>query len=94
MLERPDCSRSRPHPANNGILSELPLQGLRSTQSCCTLCNEFGFDPQLNVAIVLLVLRLWFRSWFRVQVSGIENLPKTGAALVVANHAGVLPLDG
>ena len=56
--------------------------------------DEFGFDPQLNEAIVLPVLRLWFRSWFRVQVSGIENLPQTGAALVVANHAGVLPLDG
>lgn len=56
--------------------------------------DEFGFDPQLNEVIVLPVLRLWFRSWFRVQVSGIENLPQTGAALVVANHAGVLPLDG
>ena len=33
-------------------------------------------------------------SWFRVEVSGIENLPETGAALVVANHAGVLPFDG
>jgi 1-acyl-sn-glycerol-3-phosphate acyltransferase len=29
-----------------------------------------------------------------VKVSGIENLPDSGAALVVANHAGVLPFDG
>ncbi|GAB3235308.1 lysophospholipid acyltransferase family protein [Mycolicibacterium hippocampi] len=56
--------------------------------------DEFGFDPHLNDAIVLPLLRVFFNSWFRVEVSGIENLPESGAALVVANHAGVLPFDG
>lgn len=56
--------------------------------------DEFGFDPHFNNAIVLPLLRFFFKSWFRVEVSGIENLPETGAALVVANHAGVLPFDG
>lgn len=40
------------------------------------------------------MLRLLYNNWFRVEVTGIENLPRTGAALVVANHAGVLPIDG
>jgi 1-acyl-sn-glycerol-3-phosphate acyltransferase len=56
--------------------------------------DEFGFDPHLNDAIFLPLLRVFFKQWFRVEVSGIENLPETGAALVVANHAGVLPFDG
>jgi 1-acyl-sn-glycerol-3-phosphate acyltransferase len=56
--------------------------------------DEFGFDAHLNDAVVLPVLRGLYRSWFRVEVSGIENLPLDGAALVVANHAGVLPFDG
>jgi len=56
--------------------------------------DEFGFDPHLNDAIFLPLLRVFFNSWFRVEVSGIENLPRNGAALVVANHAGVLPFDG
>lgn len=56
--------------------------------------DEFGFDPHLNNSIFLPILRVLFRSWFRVEVSGIENLPESGAALVVANHAGVLPFDG
>ena len=56
--------------------------------------DEFGFDPHLDDAIFLPLLRGLFRHWFRVEVSGIENLPETGPALVVANHAGVLPLDG
>jgi 1-acyl-sn-glycerol-3-phosphate acyltransferase len=56
--------------------------------------DEFGFDQHLNNSVFLPLLRVFFNSWFRVEVSGIENLPKTGAALVVANHAGVLPIDG
>jgi 1-acyl-sn-glycerol-3-phosphate acyltransferase len=56
--------------------------------------DEFGFDTHLNDAIFLPLLRVFFNSWFRVEVSGIENLPESGAALVVANHAGVLPFDG
>jgi 1-acyl-sn-glycerol-3-phosphate acyltransferase len=56
--------------------------------------DEFGFDSDLNRAVFLPILRVLFNSWFRVEVSGIENLPTEGAALVVANHAGVLPFDG
>ncbi|BDX34480.1 acyltransferase [Mycobacterium antarcticum] len=56
--------------------------------------DEFGFDKHLNEAVFLPLLRGLFRNWFRVEVSGIEHLPESGAALIVANHAGVLPLDG
>ncbi|ORW21145.1 hypothetical protein AWC18_09610 [Mycolicibacter nonchromogenicus] len=55
--------------------------------------DEFGFDPHFNEAVVLPLLRVFFKDWFRVEVSGIENLPLDGPALVVANHAGVLPMD-
>ena len=55
--------------------------------------DEFGFDPHFNEAVVLPFLRFFFDEWFRVEVSGIENLPTDGPALVVANHAGVLPVD-
>jgi 1-acyl-sn-glycerol-3-phosphate acyltransferase len=58
------------------------------------IVDEFGFDQHLNNAVFLPLLRFFFNSWFRVEVSGIENLPETGAGLVVANHAGVLPWDG
>ncbi|MBJ7400199.1 lysophospholipid acyltransferase family protein [Mycolicibacterium sp.] len=56
--------------------------------------DEFGFDPQYNDAVVLPALRFFYDRWFRVEVSGIENLPDTGAGLIVANHAGTLPFDG
>lgn len=35
-----------------------------------------------------------YRSWFRVEWEGMENLPREGGAMVVSNHAGILPLDG
>ncbi|MBK7972416.1 MAG: acyltransferase family protein [Deltaproteobacteria bacterium] len=35
-----------------------------------------------------------YESYWRVETSGLEQVPATGPALVVANHAGLLPYDG
>jgi 1-acyl-sn-glycerol-3-phosphate acyltransferase len=55
--------------------------------------DEFGFDPEFTTTIVLPALRQVARTWFRVEVQGAENIPTDGAALLVANHAGTLPID-
>ena len=34
-----------------------------------------------------------YRTWFRVEWQGLEHLPTTGGALLVANHAGAVPMD-
>ena len=31
--------------------------------------------------------------WFRVEWEGFDKIPRTGGALMVANHAGAIPLD-
>ncbi|MBO0825849.1 MAG: 1-acyl-sn-glycerol-3-phosphate acyltransferase, partial [Actinobacteria bacterium] len=54
---------------------------------------EFGFDPDLNAALLMPVALALYRTWFRVQMRGLGNIPESGAALIVANHSGVLPLD-
>jgi len=56
--------------------------------------DEFGLDEHLLESVLLPMLRPLSELWFRAEVSGIEHLPESGGALVVANHAGVLPLDG
>ncbi|MFD4365899.1 lysophospholipid acyltransferase family protein [Rhodococcus sp. NPDC058521] len=56
--------------------------------------DGYGFDPHFAENVVLPLLRPLFEKWFRVEVVGIENLPVDGSALVVANHAGVVPIDG
>lgn len=55
--------------------------------------DEFGYDPHFADAVWLPLLRPLFDKWFRVEVKGIENIPAEGGALVVANHAGVVPVD-
>ena len=34
-----------------------------------------------------------YHYWFRCEVEGIENVPSSGGALLVSNHAGALPPD-
>lgn len=34
-----------------------------------------------------------YKHWFRVEWEGLEKIPKTGGALLVANHAGAIPSD-
>jgi 1-acyl-sn-glycerol-3-phosphate acyltransferase len=55
--------------------------------------DDFGFDRELTDDVLLAALRPLYSQWFRVEVSGMENVPGQGAALVVANHSGTVALD-
>jgi 1-acyl-sn-glycerol-3-phosphate acyltransferase len=55
--------------------------------------DDFGFDPDFVEHVFLPIARLLYRQWFRVEVRGIEHLPTTGSALLVANHSGTIALD-
>lgn len=55
--------------------------------------DDFGFDPDLNDNVLMGVLRPLYEKYFRVEVSGIENVPAEGGALIVANHSGTVPVD-
>jgi 1-acyl-sn-glycerol-3-phosphate acyltransferase len=55
--------------------------------------DAFGFDPELNAAVLMPSALALYRRWFRIEIRGLQHIPPAGAALVVANHSGVLPLD-
>ncbi|ASO18110.1 1-acyl-sn-glycerol-3-phosphate acyltransferase [Actinoalloteichus hoggarensis] len=55
--------------------------------------DDFGFDPDLTDALFLPPLRPLYEKWFRVETTGLHNIPAEGGALVVANHSGTVPLD-
>ena len=55
--------------------------------------DEFGFDPELADRVLLAGLRPLYSTYFRVETRGLENVPSSGGALVVANHSGAIPLD-
>jgi 1-acyl-sn-glycerol-3-phosphate acyltransferase len=54
--------------------------------------DVYGGDARLQAALTPLADFLYTR-WFRVSVEGAEHVPR-GGALLVANHAGALPIDG
>ncbi|PRW63854.1 lysophospholipid acyltransferase family protein [Actinopolyspora mortivallis] len=55
--------------------------------------DEFGFDRELTDRVFLPALRAVYDNWFRVEATGLDNVPGDSAALVVANHSGTLPWD-
>ena len=55
--------------------------------------DDFGFDPDLTEHVMLSALRPLYEKYFRVEARGLENIPDTGGALVVANHSGTIPID-
>ena len=55
--------------------------------------DDFGADE--------VAARTWdplfdflYKIWWRVSLTGVENIPNTGRVLLVCNHSGVLPWDG
>lgn len=55
--------------------------------------DDFGFDPELTDKVLLALARPLYTSWFRVETTGLENVPGGTAALVVANHSGAIAVD-
>src|ERR671914_107901 len=55
--------------------------------------NDWGRSERIEGIYDRLVADFFYRYWFRAEVEGIENVPSTGGALLVSNHAGALPPD-
>ncbi|MEM9695195.1 MAG: lysophospholipid acyltransferase family protein, partial [Myxococcota bacterium] len=54
--------------------------------------DAFGLDRSW-LPLGLALTRGLYRHWFRVESRGHENLPRSGAGIVAANHSGTLPFD-
>lgn len=54
--------------------------------------DEFGLDKEFVRALVSTTGPI-IEKWFRLQVRGVENIPKDGGALLVSNHSGTIPID-
>ncbi|MBT8495569.1 MAG: acyltransferase family protein [Deltaproteobacteria bacterium] len=55
--------------------------------------DVFGLHPP-TLDKTLSFLRPIYDRYFSVRTSGVHNIPADGSVLVVANHSGVLPIDG
>jgi len=56
-----------------------------------TRLNQYGYDPfgfqPESIRPYVLGMLLFYRYWFRVETTGLENVPQ-GRVLLIANHAG------
>lgn len=55
--------------------------------------DDWGRSERV-ISLVEPLLNFYYRHWFRVETSGIENVPAEDGALLVSNHSGALPPDG
>jgi len=55
--------------------------------------DDFGFDAELVEKFWAPLVRPLGKYYWRIDWRAIENVPSEGAALLVSNHAGTLPLD-
>ena len=54
--------------------------------------DVFGLHPPTLARAAKLAAPI-YEHYFRVDSRGIENIPTRGAAILVANHSGMLPVD-
>lgn len=79
------------------VTDDNPLAGLaefvRRRLSGEYPVDDFGYDEELSREILLPLVRPLYETYFRVRTFGVERVPSRGAALLVANHSGTVPLD-
>lgn len=100
VLEALDAVKALPPlAALLGILRRIPWSRIEATVRRFLASNEnreideFGLDQAFLRP--LLPLAEWMHDhYFRVESTGLENIPSTGRAMLVANHSGALPYDG
>ena len=55
--------------------------------------TDWGRSERVEGLLDSTLYEFLYHYWFRCEVEGIENVPATGGALLVSNHAGALPPD-
>ena len=72
-----------------GLMTAVPNDKLKATDDV----DAFGVDQNFRLKLKPFFDFLYYKYW-RVETTGIENIPNTGRALIVGNHSGALPYDG
>ncbi len=55
--------------------------------------SDWGRSEWVEGVMDQTLISFLYHYWFRCEVEGVENVPSTGGALLVSNHAGALPPD-
>jgi 1-acyl-sn-glycerol-3-phosphate acyltransferase len=56
--------------------------------------DDFGYDPSFHARLLPLT-RLLYEQWWRVETTGLDQVPVSGRLMLVGNHSGgFFPYDG
>ncbi len=55
--------------------------------------TDWGRSERVEQIVDRLLVHPLYHYWLRAEVEGIEHVPLDGGGLLIANHAGTLPLD-
>lgn len=56
--------------------------------------DAFGYDPEYVAAFGRTLFRFLHDAWWRIEVRGVENVPRHGRAVLAGVHRGFMPWDG
>lgn len=87
---RPDSPLPRPD-AREGQAPARAAEGGRDPERL-TDVDPWGRSERVR-EVARLLGAPFYRYWFRVEWEGLERIPRSGGALLVANHAGAIPPD-
>jgi 1-acyl-sn-glycerol-3-phosphate acyltransferase len=76
-----------PPPVVSDLRAHLPAIETERT------ITDWGRSERVEGLVDRTLYAFLYHYWFRCEVEGIEHVPATGGALLVANHAGALPPD-
>jgi 1-acyl-sn-glycerol-3-phosphate acyltransferase len=76
-----------PPPVVSDLRAHLPAIETERT------ITDWGRSERVEGLVDRTLYAFLYHYWFRCEVEGIEHVPSTGGALLVANHAGALPPD-
>ena len=86
--------RSIEHSNHGALLSLRPVADPPepAPEGRVTDIDQWGRSAKARALIARLYGPL-YRHWFRAEWEGLEKIPAEGGALLVANHAGAIPID-
>lgn len=76
------------------VAAALGGDGAPGRQAGLPAFDPYGQDKRYIAWLHRTVMGFLHDLWWRVEVAGLENLPRQGAAVLVGVHRGFMPFDG
>ncbi len=81
-----------------GTVDRIPKETWARIEEMEAGQNEYGFDPfgfePEFLKYIGPPIYFFHKKYFRSKITGLENVPDTGACILVSNHSGQIALDG